>query len=192
MRTDVRRLRQLIHEVLVGFGNKSYGADGVAGNLFPTGIATGDAGVKGFHDNILDDEADDEEHATQDAKQAAICLIMTHDGMVLSVTRKTDPNMHGLPGGKVDPGETPKQAAARELSEEVGLTATDLHQVFSQKDGQGFITTTFACEVDDGDISTDEPGRIAWVHPSVLVNPATSPYVDYNKALFAKLGIATQ
>lgn len=32
---------------------------------------------------------------------------------------------HQVPGGKIDPGETPRQAAVRELAEETGLVATN-------------------------------------------------------------------
>ena len=53
-------------------------------------------------------------------KQAACVLVMTVNGKILMVTRK-DSDKLGLPGGKVDPGETPSEAAARELQEETGM-----------------------------------------------------------------------
>ena len=45
------------------------------------------------------------------------------EGRVLLVQRKKPPyrGLWGLPGGKVEPGETPRAAAERELFEEVGL-----------------------------------------------------------------------
>ena len=114
-------LREYIQEVLVGFGNKQYGKDGVAGPLHPTGAATGDAGVRPqASSNVLEDEDAEEAAQEQGAKCAACCLILTNDGHALAVSRKNDPSAFGLPGGKVDPGETPEQAAARELQEETG------------------------------------------------------------------------
>lgn len=53
-------------------------------------------------------------------KEAACVLIMTTNGKILMVTRKESDKL-GLPGGKVDPGETPAEAAARELEEETGM-----------------------------------------------------------------------
>jgi mutator protein MutT len=179
-------LREYIQEVLVGFNNKQYGKDGVAGNLHPTGLTTGDAGVRpGASSNILDDEENEEETAEQDVKQAACCLILTNDGHVLAVSRKNDPSAFGLPGGKVDPGETAEQAAARELQEETGLTATKLSHVFTHQEDDGFVTHTFACEV-EGEINTPESGVIRWVKPSVLFN---GPFGSYNKQLWSKLGL---
>lgn len=188
--TGDRVLKRFIVEVLSGFDNKSAGKDGVPSivNVGAGGDDVAPAGVRA-NTNVLDDEANEEQAQSQDDQthQAACCLIVGRDGRVLAVSRKTDPRMLGLPGGKVDPGEEPIDAARRELEEETGLTAVGLHQVFSQRDAQGFVTTTFTCEA-HGHIDTDEAGVIRWVHPKVLLDPATCPYVGYNTALFQALG----
>lgn len=129
----------------------------------------------------------EEEETTMDGKQAACCLILSDDGKVLAVSRKDDPTAFGLPGGKVDPGETPEQAAARELQEETGLVSTNLRKVFVRKEDDGYTTHTFACEV-SGEINTPESGVIRWVTPEVLF---AGPFGSYNKRLWAKLGLPT-
>jgi 8-oxo-dGTP pyrophosphatase MutT (NUDIX family) len=146
------------------------------------------ASIRGSNDNVLNDEDDEEQQRKQNTKQAACCLVLADDGKVLAVSRRDDPNAWGMPGGKVDPGEEPMEAAARELKEETGLDATRLHQVFVKQDADGFVTYTFACEV-EGQINTEESGVIRWVHPSVLTDPTVSPFTDYNVELFKRLGL---
>lgn len=65
------------------------------------------------------------------------------------------------PGGRVDPGETPRQAAVRELSEEVGLTAESARWCgehrFQFRDGYAMWVHVFATEDCPGTpIETDE------------------------------------
>lgn len=115
---------------------------------------------------------------------AACVLVMSSDGKILVVSRKTDPRDFGLPGGKVDAGETPAEAAEREMFEETGLSCFGLKQVFKMFDGS-HCTYTFCAQEVSGEIDTDEGGVIRWVDPSVLINQ--SRYANYNRKMFAKL-----
>ncbi|MFD3516361.1 NUDIX domain-containing protein [Streptomyces sp. NPDC058657] len=56
-------------------------------------------------------------------RYAADVVAITHDGRVALIERGWDPfaGHHALPGGHVDDGETSRQAAARELFEEIGV-----------------------------------------------------------------------
>ncbi|MFC8565473.1 NUDIX domain-containing protein [Streptomyces sp. NPDC057245] len=60
-------------------------------------------------------------------------VVTTTDGYVLLIERGWDPHagQWALPGGHVDPGETSRTAAARELAEEAGVYAVpeELSQV---------------------------------------------------------------
>ena len=63
-----------------------------------------------------------------DLRHAAVCLIVVggcKEGQLLLTKRSKHLPRHGgqyaLPGGRLDPGETPEMAALRELDEEMGL-----------------------------------------------------------------------
>lgn len=119
----------------------------------------------------------------------AVCALITNDdGQILAVSRKNDPNAFGLPGGKLDPGETLPQAIIRELKEETGLTFSDVIPIFMAmcgpgKDGRSFYTVTFTGTV-SGSISTNEAGVVSWVSRKTLLD---GPFADYNRKLFASL-----
>jgi 8-oxo-dGTP diphosphatase len=79
----------------------------------------------------------------------ALMLARDRDGvvLVLSAYRK----VWELPGGLIDPGETPRQAAERELTEEAGCQAraTEWLGVVEVSDGATHFGAVFRCEVAD-------------------------------------------
>ncbi len=65
------------------------------------------------------------------------------------------------PGGRIDPGETPAEAAVRETREEVGITPTDIREIgrlnFHFLDGYSLHCTVFTATSWTGElIETDE------------------------------------
>lgn len=105
-------------------------------------------------------------------------------GRVLGVARRDDPNAWGLPGGKVEEGETEVQAAGRELLEETGIDCWlgKLKEVFRREGG-----VTFGLDIFDEDVvcglrapKPHEP-RCDWVTWDQLF---AGPFGDYNKRLY--------
>jgi 8-oxo-dGTP pyrophosphatase MutT (NUDIX family) len=67
--------------------------------------------------------------------EVALVLLVDPSGAVLMQHRDehapVSPNQWSLPGGHIEPGEQPEQAARRELLEETGLTAGELDPLWS-------------------------------------------------------------
>lgn len=64
------------------------------------------------------------------APEAAVVIAETKEGKLVINKEYRHPTgkwLYGCPGGKVDPGESPVEAARRELLEETGYSSTDLH-----------------------------------------------------------------
>jgi 8-oxo-dGTP diphosphatase len=100
---------------------------------------------------------------------AAIALV--RDRRMLMVTARGR-DVHYLPGGKIDPGETAAEAAAREASEEVALdldpaALEELFEVVVQAhgepDGRLVRMTVFLAETDAAPAASAEVGELHWV-----------------------------
>lgn len=117
-------------------------------------------------------------------RTVAVLVFNEADGTVLGVSRKDDPGLFSLPGGKVDDGETDEQAAKRELEEETGLSIKNLAIVHEGLCGDSYCTT-YEGDV-EGEIGTDEAGVVKWCRPSEI---AYGAFGDYNQEVFDKAGI---
>lgn len=74
------------------------------------------------------DNSDSEEPNTSSSKTASVGVICVRDGKILMAQRKKGQSvgLFGGPGGHIERGETPEQAAFRETEEEFGISPKDL------------------------------------------------------------------
>ena len=85
----------------------------------------------------------------------------------------------GLPGGVVEPGETPAEAAIREVAEETGLNVElddliALYYLRTERRGLRFI---FAGRIVGGELQvppTEEVAELRWFQPDGLPEHATN------------------
>jgi len=77
----------------------------------------------------------------------AVMMARTRKGMLLVLSRHRQ--VWELPGGLIDPGETPRQAAIRELAEESGCEAREVRWlgVLEVNDGSPHFGALLYCEV---------------------------------------------
>ena len=105
-----------------------------------------------------------------------------HDGeRFLACRKKPGKPLEGhweFPGGKIEPGETPEQALAREIREELNLIAEVGQKVTTTTYEYEFATielTTFYCTLVDGDLRLTDHDATKWVTSTEAAHLAWAP-----------------
>lgn len=128
------------------------------------------------------------ERRAQASMPRAVCVLLpTKKGLLLAVSRPGRQEQFGLPGGKVEPGETPEQAAIREVKEETGLEAFNLQEVYAGvcRGQRDYWCVAYLAEW-RGQVQPEEGLIARWVEPVEVYRNGT-PFADYNQRLFLKL-----
>ena len=115
------------------------------------------------------------DHDSRHIVVAAVALV--RDGCVLTV-RKRGTERFMLVGGKLEPGESARDAALRETREEVGLRIEDatllgeFHSDAANEPGHTLHSTVFTIESDEEPVASGEIAEVRWTpmrgHPDDL------------------------
>jgi 8-oxo-dGTP diphosphatase len=115
---------------------------------------------------------------TRTPNAASVALIDRDKVLLIQRARKPYFGMWSLPGGRVEPGETPEQTAQREVLEEVGLTCFRLMPIRKMflGDAGNFLLQVYATEGFEGVVTTsDEVTDHRWVRLDGLYGLNTTP-----------------
>ncbi|UFN46434.1 (deoxy)nucleoside triphosphate pyrophosphohydrolase [Nocardioides okcheonensis] len=110
------------------------------------------------------------------------------DGRIFCVQRGPDQSLPGLwefPGGKIEPGEAPADALAREIDEELDCGVRVGNLVIRTVHEYEFATialSTFTCELTTGEPTLREHAASRWLAPAEMFDvvwaPADVPAVE--------------
>jgi 8-oxo-dGTP diphosphatase len=124
-------------------------------------------------------------------KRPVVCagaVIRDETGRLLLIRRGREPGAGrwSLPGGRLEPGESPATAAAREVAEETGLVVAigDLLATVALGD---FVVHDFAATVVGGELRAgDDADEVRWCS---LADAELLPLTDNLLAELARMGV---
>jgi ADP-ribose pyrophosphatase YjhB (NUDIX family) len=113
--------------------------------------------------------------------ETSVVLVSHPDRGVLLVRQSYGHRFFGLPGGVIDEGESPAQAAERELFEETGLRADGLRAIGTREltypgSGKHYVAHIFTADRVLGDLQVQMPDEIEsvdWYQMTSLPSPLT-------------------
>ena len=105
---------------------------------------------------------------------AVVAAVVRREGRVMLCQRR--PEVHNglkweFPGGKIEPGESPEAALARELSEElalrveVGRVIDAVHYAYPDRE---VLVLFYDCRIAGGEPRTVDCNAVAWASPEAL------------------------
>ena len=110
------------------------------------------------------------------------------NGMLLAARRAGPPELAGkweLPGGKVEPGETDRDALARELAEELGIVVTVAEQVGAEVDlGGKIVLRCYRADLSAGRPVPSVHDQLRWVDADGLDG---LEWLEADRSLLAEL-----
>lgn len=112
---------------------------------------------------------------------SAAVILLRGDGRVLLVRENYGHRRWSLPGGAVEPGETPWAAAVREAREELGVRVRIRHLaavcfVCRRPDREDHLAFGFTAEIVGSEPRVADPNEIAeiaWTRPEAWPSPRT-------------------
>lgn len=96
----------------------------------------------------------------------SVTMVVRDDRGRILLTKNADVNSWTLPGGSIEPNESPKDAAVREMREETGLLVEpvriigvyggpEYRVVYPNGDITSYVATVFECKVVSGETTPD-------------------------------------
>lgn len=121
----------------------------------------------------------------------------TRDPLVLAVTRRGSHTDYGIPGGKLENGESPAEGAARELYEETGLQVRPRDLIYvmdriARTSGNWTRVFTVPLPLVRGAPNAQEHGvMVSWIPISIMVSEACASFRSFNRVVFAEMGLGS-
>lgn len=109
-------------------------------------------------------------------KLQSVAALIVRDEKVLSISAKDDESKLDFGGGKVEPGETLRQAIIREMLEEAGIALQPPLILLHEAECDGFWCTTFYVPNFLGEPADMGQGKVGWRNPKELLHGRFSKY----------------
>jgi 8-oxo-dGTP diphosphatase len=112
-----------------------------------------------------------------DFSRSASAAIFNEGGFVLLIKENYGRHRWNFPGGAIEPGEAPHEAAVRETREETCLEVAVDHLIGAYGLATGHVVYVFRCRVIGGVLTvpnTGEVAELAWHSPDALPSPITN------------------